>query len=100
MKVDFTKRASDAARRLQPKPARQIAARIARLQVDPYPQDCKKLHGSDLLRVDSGEYRIVYRVSKESNPETGQDEPVLSIDAIGKRNDDEVYRRIRRGDGG
>ncbi len=96
MKVNFTKRASDAARNLQPKPARQIAAKIATLRVNPRPQDCKKLHGTDFLRVDSGEYRIVYWVSKELNSETGQDEPVLNIDAIGKRNDDEVYRRIRR----
>ena len=96
MKVNFTKRASDAARNLQPKPARQIAARIAQLRVNAYPQDCKKLRASDSLRVDPGEYRIVYWVSKEPNPETGQDEAVLNIDAIGKRNDDEVYRRIER----
>jgi len=96
MRVNFTKRASDAARNLQPKPARQIAAKIATLRVNPYPQDCKKLHGTDLLRVDSGEYRIVYRLSKQVDPETGRDEPVLNIDAIGKRNDDEVYRGIRR----
>jgi len=96
MRVDFTKRASDAARNLQPKPARQIAARIAKLRVNAHPQDCKKLQGSDFLRVDSGEYRTVYRVSKDPNPRTGQDEPVLHIDAIGKRNDDEVYLRIKR----
>jgi mRNA-degrading endonuclease RelE of RelBE toxin-antitoxin system len=96
MKVNFSRRASDAARNLQPKPARQIAAKIAKLRVNAYPQDCKKLHASDLLCVDSGEYRIVYWVSKEHNPETGQDEAVLNIDAIGKRNDDEVFRRIKR----
>lgn len=96
MKVNFTKRASDAARELQPKPARQIAAKIALLRVNPYPQDCKKLHGSTFLRVDSGEYRIIYSVSKEANPETGQEEQVLNIDAVGKRNDDEVCRAIRR----
>ncbi len=96
MKVNFTKRAADTARNLQPKPARQIAAKIATLRVNPHPQDCKKLQGTDLLRVDSGEYRIIYWLSKEHNPETGQDEPLLNIDAIGKRNDDEVYRNIRK----
>lgn len=96
MKVNFTKRAADFARSLQQKPARQIAAKIAQLRINPRPQDCKKLHGSDFLRVDSGEYRIVYWVSTDPDAETGQGEPTLNIDAIGKRNDDEVYRRAKR----
>lgn len=96
MRVDFSRQAEHAARRPQPKPARQIAARISRLRMDPHPQDSKKLQGTDLLRVDSGEYRIIYRIGKEANPDTGKEEPVLLIDAIGKRNDDEVYRHIRR----
>jgi mRNA-degrading endonuclease RelE of RelBE toxin-antitoxin system len=96
MRVNFTKRASDAARNLQPKPARQIAAKIAKLRVNAYPQDSKKLHGSDLLRVDSGEYRIVYSVAKLPDPRTGQEETILNIEAIGKRNDDELYRQIKR----
>lgn len=96
MRVDFSKRAADAARNLQQKPARQIAAQISRLRIDPYPQHCKKLHGSDVFRVDSGEYRIIYRVGKEADPRTGSEEPVLHVDAIGKRNDDEVHRRFRK----
>ena len=81
---------------MQPKPARQIAAQIAKLRINPHPQDSKKLHGTDLLRVDSGEYRIIYRLSNQLDPGTGRDEQILNIDVIGKRNDDEVYRRIRR----
>ena len=96
MKVNFTKRASDAVRNLQPKQARQIAAKIATLRVNPHPQDCKKLHGTDFLRVDSGEYRIVYGLSTELDPKTGKVEPTLNIDAVGKRNDDEVYRGIKK----
>lgn len=92
MKVDFSRQASDAARKLQPKPARQTAVRIAKLRTDPHPQDCKKLHGMDLLRVDSGEYRIIYRIGRD---EQGG-EPILHIEGIGKRNDDEVYRRLER----
>jgi len=37
-------------------------------------------------RVKSGEYRIIYRID-------GND---LHVDIIGKRNDDEVYRLIKR----
>ena len=35
------------------------------------------------FRADAGEFRIVYRFDKET----------LFVDAIGKRNDGEVYRR-------
>ena len=39
-----------------------------------------------MLRVDSGEYRIVYTVTEDT----------LRVVLIGKRNDDEVYRRLER----
>jgi len=90
VKINFSKQAACAARDLQPKPARQIAARIAKLAVDPRPQDSKKLHGLDCLRVDSGEYRILYWLGEEEG------EVVLNIEAIGKRNDNEVYRKQKR----
>ena len=93
MKVRVAKRAQDAVNKLQPKIGRQVAGKIAMLRTNPYPQDCKKLHGGDgALRVTSGEYRIVYHVITEKNPDTGEDEKLLYITAVGKRNDGEVYR--------
>ncbi len=69
------------------KHARQILLKIIELAGNPRPHDHRKLHGTpDLLRVDAGEYRIIYRTDGDT----------LDVQLIGKRNDDEVYRRISR----
>ena len=72
----------------QTKHQRQIAARIQALRDDPLPTDSKALKGSaqGFIRADIGEYRIIYRVEND----------VLHVAVIGKRNDDEVYRRLGR----
>ncbi len=41
----------------------------------------------EFLRVDSGEYRIVYRVNEE--------EKTIYVILIEKRNDDEVYKILK-----
>ena len=86
LRIDIAKRVEKFQARLPAKHRRQIAARIIDLANDPNAQDTKTLQGSDFRRADSGEYRIVYRVS-------GQ---VLQIVLVGKRNDDKVYRQLRR----
>lgn len=69
----------------------QIAKKTLSLNVNPLPTDSKQLKGySDLYRVDSGEYRIVYRfVPKED---------LVEIILVGKRNDDDdaVYKKLDR----
>ena len=52
------------------------------------PSDSKALKGSSegFRRADTGEYRIIYRI----------DDECLYVAVIGKRNDDEVYRRFDR----
>ena len=69
-----------------PKHQRQIAAKIQTLRDDPTPVDSKVLKGSsqNYMRSDIGEYRIIYRVEGD----------ILMVAMIGKRNDDEVYRRL------
>lgn len=71
---------------LQLKHYRQITIKIFSLLKEPRPQDSKDLKGYDFKRVDIGEYRIIYRVDNDS----------LFIELIGKRNDDEVYKKLRR----
>ena len=75
----------------QPKHQRQIAARVQSLRADSTPPDSKimKSGSREYRRADIGEYRIVYRVEDDT----------LYVAAIGKRNDDEVYRRFRRRSG-
>jgi len=62
--------------------------KIIELCSNPTPQDAKMLKGTsgDFWRVDAGEYRIIYRLEDD----------VLKVPLIGKRNDDEVYREMRR----
>ncbi len=53
---------------LQPKIAAQIAKKALSLNVEPLPNDCKQLKGyPDFYRVDTGEYRIVYRYQPDKD---------------------------------
>ena len=72
----------------QPKHARQILLKVIDLCKDPYPPDSKQLRGTnrDFRRADAGEYRIVFLVEGEE----------LIVPLIGKRNDDEVYKEMKR----
>ncbi len=72
----------------EPKHQRQLAAKIQMLRDDPLPTDSKILENTKPVyrRADIGEYRIVYRVDGDS----------LYVSIIGKRNDDEVYRRMKK----
>lgn len=74
---------------LQPKIAAQIAKKVLALNVEPRLIDSKELTGyPGYYRVDSGEYRIVYRFKP--------DEDLVEIVLVGKRNDDEVYKQLKR----
>lgn len=65
----------------------QILKKILTLSSDPRPEDCKQLE-KDIYRVTSGEYRIVYTVNDRAK--------LVTIFLVGKRGDDEVYRRLER----
>jgi mRNA interferase RelE/StbE len=74
---------------LQPKIALQITKKVMALNLDPKPNDSKALTGySHIYRVDSGEYRIVYRFDSPTDR--------VTILLVGKRNDDEVYKQLKR----
>ena len=74
---------------LQPKVQAQIARKIFALGDDPHPHDSAPLKGyEDLLRFDCGEYRIIYRFVE------AQDR--VEIILLGKHNDDEVYKELKR----
>lgn len=86
--IRLSKSAREFIQELAPKEAKQVAMKVFSLGVDPRPNDCKQLKGTDgdYLRVDSGEFRIIYCVHDDT----------VMISDIGKRNDDEVYRRFGR----
>jgi mRNA interferase RelE/StbE len=65
----------------------QLKTKILSLKEDSYPIDSKQLKGFDpYLRVDSGEYRIIYKIQ----------ESTIYIVLVSKRNDDEVYKAFKR----
>lgn len=71
------------------KQGRQMAMTLESLRANPLPQDAKKLKGtSDYYRVDIGEYRVIYRIDAKEN--------IFIIAFIGKRNDNEVYKKFKR----
>lgn len=84
--LSIAKRAQKYLLTLPKKHARQLGEKIIALRENPHPQDCKQLRGYTYLRVDVGEYRIVYEFSAT----------VLTVHIVGKRNDDDVYRQLRR----
>lgn len=86
---NLSKRSAKFLRKLQkgqPKHARQIAIKIVELSSNPRPHDYAELKGYDYLRVDVGEYRIIYTFN----------DTTLFVDLIGKRNDDEIYEILQR----
>jgi mRNA interferase RelE/StbE len=88
-KLDGLEAVLDFLKGLQPKIAAQLAKKVLALNIDPLPSDSKELKGySNLFRVDSGEYRIVYRYSSQDD--------LVTVLLVGKRNDDEVYKQLKR----
>jgi len=70
------------------KQAGQISLKIFDLLKNLTPSDSEVLRGTagGFRRADVGEFRIVYRVVDES----------LEIPLVGRRNDDEIYKQVKR----
>lgn len=87
LNIDITKSAGKFIKKLPPKQFKQVVGTIFSLREIPNPHDSKQLIGyPEYQRVDIGEYRIIYRV----------DATTVYIATIGKRNDDEVYKRFKQ----
>ncbi len=89
LKIKLAKSALKFLKQVPTKHARQLAMTLESLKDNPLLQDSKKLKGmSDYHRVDLGEYRIIYRIDSK--------EDVIIMAFIGKRNDSEVYKRLKK----
>jgi mRNA interferase RelE/StbE len=89
LKISLSKSAAKFIQSLPPKQGKQIDRKLTQLALSPIAADSKYLKGyTDLLRADSGEYRIIYRIDVPKN--------ILMVLAVGKRNDGEVYKKFKR----
>ncbi len=85
-KLEITRASSKFLKKLPVKQFRQIVLAILDLSKDPRPNDVRQLKGySGFYRKDIGEYRIIFRIDGDS----------LKIAIVGKRNDDDVYKRFK-----
>ncbi len=88
-KLDGLETVLDFLKGLQPKIAAQTAKKVMSLNVELFPADYEELTGyGGYYRVDSGEYRIVYRFDADAD--------LVEVILVGKRNDDEVYKQLKR----
>ena len=71
---------------LPPKQYRQVVGAILDLLAEPCPHYSKTLEGTPYRRLALGEVRVVYRSDEES----------IHLVVAGKRNDDEVYKVLKR----
>lgn len=86
LKLGISKQALNFVADLSPKQFRQVLRKTLSLLENPFPHDSINLEGSSLKRADIGEYRIIYALENEC----------LNILLIGKRNDGEIYRDMKR----
>lgn len=65
---------------------RQVISALFSLLKDPRPADSRLLSGFPFIRISVGEYRVVYDYTDQQ----------VRIVAFGKRNDNEVYKLLKR----
>lgn len=87
LKIQITKQVRKFLEKLPTKQALQLKNKLQELQTNPFLADSRMLIGyNNLRRVTMGEYRIIYSVEND----------ILFVSLIGKRNDAEVYKRLKQ----
>ena len=87
LNLQLSKKAQKFLSSLPPKQQKQLAIKIMEIRQKGHGADSTLLKGSLWHRVDFGEYRIIYTIEKKK---------VLVVPLVGKRNDDDVYKKLRR----
>lgn len=86
-RLEITKNAFDFIKQLPPKQFKQIQLAIYQLMSNPKASDSMQLKGyPNFFRKDIGEYHIIYQFDSTN----------VYIELVGKRNDDEIYKQMRR----
>jgi len=84
LKLLVSKRAYTFLDKLPPKQFWQVLRKVLALLEDPRPHDTEQLKGYPFLRNDVAEYRIVHDLQGDT----------LKLILVGKRNNDEIYKRL------
>ncbi len=88
LKIEISRRADKFIDSLPAKQKRQITSKILELSNNPEPHDSIQVKGyKQFRRTSVGEYRIIFQV---------QDSTLLIIVLVGKRNDDDIYKQLKR----
>lgn len=87
LKLQISKKVQKFLSNLPSKQQTQIVLKIKDLRQSGHGVDSAHLKGTSWYRVDVGEYRIIYNI---------EDDDLLIIPLVGKRNDAEVYKKFRR----
>ena len=74
-------------KKLTQKHQQQIALKIQEIRDKKGSHDSKQLKNSRYLRADVGEYRVIYEI---------EDNVMLLVVLVGKRNDGDVYKKLSR----
>lgn len=86
LRLKISKKAQKFLSRLPAKQKNQIIVKIKELKHHGHGVDSIRLKGSDCYRSSVGEYRIIYEINEE----------LLDIILVGKRNGDEIYKKLLR----
>ncbi len=86
-KLDLQSGVKKELKSLPPKHCKQVTLAILGLLQNAMPHDSVALAGHEpYRRIDVGEYRVIYRFDSDT----------VYVPLVGKRNDDEVYKLLRR----
>lgn len=87
MRLKLSRQAEKFLQRIPAKHAAQIVTKINIMLREPDLMQTVELKGHEpYCRIKSGEYRVIFKIEVD----------LLFITLIGKRNDDEIYKRIKR----
>lgn len=85
--VEYSRQAAEFLESIPEKHAGQIVRKIVSFAQDPKTVPAEALRGyPGMMRLKAGEYRVIFSISGE----------LMQIRLIDRRNDDEIYKALRR----
>ena len=67
LEVKYSNQVSKFLKKIDKELAKRLLNRIEKLQIEPFPQNVKRVEGQKLFRIRVGDYRILYEVDRPGN---------------------------------